>query len=325
MKRKKIILSIIFILIFEPLAFIYAQSRVTGSAEEASIRDGRKPVKLLKMFGQGQFNSINNIYVSPKGIIYISDASDCTVKAFNMRNEFLFSFGQVSGSKLQSIMELSSDNDGNVYVADYDQDLVNVYNSNGKYLFNIKPETEMQKKLKGRGVSGMAVNSRRDIYIADSANGRIEVRDINLKYKYQIDIFKNKDGKKLELISPAHPRINSHDELYVIDPLISSVHCFDARGNYLSSFGTYLSAPSGLAIDRYDRVYVIDMRFCAVLIYDREGKFLYALSDENGKEIYLPYPTGLAVDNNGYIYVGCNDGGWGVKVFKYIPAWGEGK
>ena len=321
MKTKNIIISIIFVLMFEPLTFINAQLRIKGSPLEAIIQ----PVELVRMFGKGQFGSINNIYVSSRNIIYVSDAGDCIVKAFNMRGEFLFSFGREPGSKLQSIMELSSDKDGNVYAADYDQNLINVYNYNGKYLFNIKLESKMQKKLKDRGVSGMAVNSKGDIYITDSANGRIEVRDINGVYKFQIDKFKDKNGTKFELISPTHPRINSNDELYFIDPLINKVYHFDAQSNYLGSFEVNFSAPIGLAIDKYNRVYVIDMRFCAVLIHDREGKFLYSLCDEKGEQLYIPYPTGLAVDNNNHIYIGCNDGGWCVKVFEYMSAWGDKK
>jgi sugar lactone lactonase YvrE len=327
MKKENVILTIVYILILVPLIFINAQSQ---EAMKAFARRQRKPVKLVRMFGKGQFGSINNICVSPKGIIYISDAGALSIKAFNMRGEFLFSFGgkepQASEPELQSIMELSSDKDGNVYVADYNQNLVNVYDYNGKYLFNIRLNAELQKKFKDRGVSGVAVNSRGDIYITDSANGRIEVRDNNGKYKFQIDKFKDKDGKELELISPTHPRINSNDELYVIDPIICRVHHFDVQGNYLGTFGRFTEeAMSGLAIDKYDRVYVIDMNYNSVQVFDREGKFLYALCDEDAVELYIPYPTGFAVDNNGYFYIGCNDGGWGVMVFKYSTAWEDEK
>lgn len=323
MKRENIIRSIIFILMLVPLASINAQ------VQEISpfIFESQKPVKLLRTFGKGQFGSINNICISPKKIIYVSDAGDRTVKAFNMRGEFLFSFGQESGSELHSIMELGLDKDGNVYVADYDQDLVNVYNSNGKYLFNIKLDAKLQNKRNDRGASGVAVNSRGDIYITDSANGRIEVRDNNREYKFQIDKFKDKYGK-LDLVSPTHPRINSRDELYVIDPMICRVHHFSAEGNYLDSFG-YMGndspggflAPSGLAIDKYDRVFVIDLKVNAVQVFDREGKFLYVLSNEKGDRLETTLPTGLAADNENLIYIGCNDGGWVVRVFKYTAGW----
>ncbi|MEW6089085.1 MAG: hypothetical protein AB1498_12365 [bacterium] len=140
-KKGNILFSIIFILVLSSLTFVQAQ-------EQHSLSDpyAAKPVKLLRTFGKGLFGQINNIYVSPKGVIYVSDAGDCTIKAFNMRYEFLFSFagkkqspGSDQKSKLQSILELYSDKDSNVYAADYNQNLVNVYDSSGKYLSGVKP------------------------------------------------------------------------------------------------------------------------------------------------------------------------------------------
>lgn len=257
---------------------------------EAYIPANYQPCELVREFGVRQFwQSAQFVFPLDNKVIYASDSGQCKMLAFDYQGNLLFSFGgkkfgylrgtdddeekeaarkkeydEENVDKFAGLMEIAIDAKGNVYVADFGNNGIKIFTSEGKFVLLMPLRTDLQKKVTGMGASGVAVNSRGDICITDSMNARVQVNDLNGKYKYQIVKFKSKTGEELGMVNPGHPRINSLDELYVLDSLVCRVHRFNADGDYLGGFGYMgdgaggFNAPNGLAIDKLDRVYVSD-------------------------------------------------------------------
>ncbi|MDD5774082.1 MAG: 6-bladed beta-propeller [bacterium] len=325
---------------------------VTNPDEEAKVIPASyQAVELVKEIGIGMFSLAAQVVFSPdQKVIYVADSSTREILAFNQAGDLLFRFGgQKAGyrvrtnadpeeererrkeydaenvSKIGGLMDITTDAKGNIYVVDWSENGVKIFSPEGKYLFSVRLQDSLQKNLPGQGASGVAVNSRGDIYVTDSGNGRIQINDMNGKYKYQITKFKNKKGEELAVLTPGHPKFNSLDEVYVIDPLICRVHRFNAKGNYLGSFGYMgdgaggFNAPNGLAIDKLERLYVSDRGNSVIQVFSKEGTFLYALCDENGAKLNVPILNAISIDRDNLIYISCNDRkGSHVKVFRYL-------
>lgn len=323
-------------------------SAVEKNTDEAAkvIPANYQPCELVREFGLGVLRQSSQIAFSPDSkIIYVADAADRRIVAFNDKGDVLYAVGgykrefyprgtpeeiaeqkkayeEETADKFAALMNVSTDSRGNVYAADNG---AKVFTPDGKFVLMVPLQLNLQKKSPGKGASGVAVNSRGDIYISDGSNGRIQINDLNGKYKYQITKFKDKKGEELNLVTPGHMKVNSLDEVYVIDTIISRVHRFNAKGNYLGSFGYMgdgaggFNAPNGIAIDKLDRVYISDLGSGTIQVFSKEGNFLYALCDETGNKLEIPFVNGISVDGDNLIYASVQDRkGSRVKVFKYL-------
>jgi DNA-binding beta-propeller fold protein YncE len=184
-----------------------------------------------------------------------------------------------------------------------------------------------QKNLPGSGPNAVLLNSRGDVYVCDQSNGVISVYNMNGKYKYAIQAFKTKSGDKLNLARPSDMAVNSKDEVYVTDGIIFRIHRFNAKGNFLGSFGGQGDAAglfikmTSIAIDSKDRVYVLDGTRAVIQVFSPTGDFLYALSNAEGGPLQIPMGSRITIDKRtDYLYVSQVLTQKKVSIWKYIVA-----
>jgi len=175
---------------------------------------------------------------------------------------------------------------------------------------------------------GLAVDSKNNLYVADQKVGAIFVFNTETR---DLDMIKNKvHAHFVRIIGLA---MDDGDRLFVSDPGLHHVLVFDANHKATDVITEGLAAPGSLAIDRENRLlYVSDVDVDQVFVYDADTLKLKRKMGTGGHnhELRTPgdfaRPTGLAVDQEGNLYV-CDTLNDRVEVFdadgKFIETYGK--
>lgn len=130
----------------------------------------------------------------------------------------------------------------------------------------------------------------------------------------------------------ATPRATAWDPrgfLYVVDKT-GRIQKFDAAGRYLRGWSTPESEkgrPTGLTVDPKGELWVADTHYHRILHYSPDGALLSEFGTEgNGPGQFL-YPTGIAMDGEGLIYVSEYGGNDRIQVLTTeghaVRSWGK--
>ena len=152
---------------------------------------------------------------------------------------------------------------------------------------------------------GIAVDSKNNLYVADQKVGAIFIFNTETR---DVELIKNKTHAHfVRIIGLA---MDDNDRLFVSDPGLRHVLAFDAAHKAEDVITEGLVSPGSLAIDRENRLlYVSDIELDQVLVYDADTLTLKRKIGTTGHnhELTSPgdfaKPTGLAVDQEGNLYV----------------------
>lgn len=110
---------------------------------------------------------------------------------------------------------------------------------------------------------------------------------------------------------------NLNGDIYVSDHNEGCVHILSDDGKvkrkYTGMESTKLGEPCGITCDRYGNVIIADYKSNCVHLLDQQGQFVSHLT-KSDKTIKQPFS--VAVDNDGYLWVGGSNGM--VKIFQYL-------
>jgi len=152
---------------------------------------------------------------------------------------------------------------------------------------------------------GVAVDSKNNLYVADQKVGAIFIFNTETR---DVELIKNKvHAHFARIIGLA---MDDNDRLFVSDPGLRHVLVFNSAHKAEDIITEGLVSPGGLAIDRENRqLYVSDVELDQVLVYDADTFKLKRKIGATGHnhELTSPgdfsKPTGLAVDQEGNLYV----------------------
>jgi sugar lactone lactonase YvrE len=152
---------------------------------------------------------------------------------------------------------------------------------------------------------GMAVDSKGQLYVADSKVGAIFVFNTETR---EVELIKNKEhGHFVRIIGLA---MDDNDRLFVSDPALRHVLVFNKEHKAEDVITDGMVEPSGLALDTQNRLlYVSDIALDQILVYDADSLKLLRKIGTTGHnhELTTPgdfaKPTGVAVDKEGNLYV----------------------
>jgi sugar lactone lactonase YvrE len=177
--------------------------------------------------------------------------------------------------------------------------------------------------------NGVAIDSKGNIYTADHWVGAIFIFNPETK---NVELLKHGvHGNFAHIIGLA---IDDNDRLFVSDPVLRHVLVFNADHKKAEDIiNEGMVGPTGLAIDTKNRLlYVSDVELDQVLVYDADSfKLLRKMGTAGHKhELTTPgdfaKPTGLAVDQDGNLYV-CDTLNNRIEVFDadgvFIRAYGK--
>lgn len=138
------------------------------------------------------------------------------------------------------------------------------------------------------------------IYVCDT-NSTVMVFDLEKKTLLPL---RGAEGSG-KLLQPINISIDADGTKYVADPVRGQVIVFDKNDFYVNAFGGTPNTWKPLdAVAFGDRLYVADAKNNVIKVFDkRSGAFLKEFGQDKDPKLSLTFPTNLAFDKEGYLYV----------------------
>jgi sugar lactone lactonase YvrE len=147
---------------------------------------------------------------------------------------------------------------------------------------------------------GVFVDASDVMYVAESGSGRVSIVDLKtMESRFLLG------GSYFNLLTPIGVVADPQGRVFVTDADLRRVAVFTPKGNFERFLDGDFKRPTGLAMDmERDALYVADTWDHSVQVYGLKDGIRRATigtrGDEEGK---LNYPTHLAVDREGNLYV----------------------
>lgn len=234
--------------------------------------------------------------------LYVADPLQHRVFTFDFQNKKLRQLDAVgfpSGIALDAAE--------NLYVVDQSKKAVSVFDRDGKFIKDISDGTMVRP-------NGIAIDRQNDrVYVVDT--GSNEAKEQNVK------IF-NQAGQRIgaiggapggdfgEFLFPTMVTVDDKGYVYVSDTLNGRVQKFDAKGNFVLSFGRIGSnwgefdKPKGVAVDSFGNLYVVDSGWSNVQIFNPKSQVLLFFGGRGPVPGMMKNPIAIAIDRRNRIYVG---------------------
>jgi len=155
--------------------------------------------------------------------------------------------------------------------------------------------------------SGMAIDDKGRIFLADSDNHRIQclTSQGNFLFKFGSE---GKGNREFRL--PRDVTFDSKNQrILVADTLNHRIQVFDFEGSFLFSFGSEgkqdgkFDRPFGIATDFAGNIFVSDKNNHRVQVFDEQGKFMRKFGSEGRAQGELQSPFGIGILSNGDVVV----------------------
>ncbi|MBI5635033.1 MAG: 6-bladed beta-propeller [Nitrospirae bacterium] len=160
------------------------------------------------------------------------------------------------------------------------------------------------------GAPEVEFNLRKPYGVATDSEGRVYVSDVG-----GIVVFDKKNGNMrmigntgaIRLVRPLGLFIDKKNSLlYVTDGALDRCYAFTLDGKVIREFGqkNELKDPGGVVVDtERNLVFITNTKNHVVSVFDTEGKFIKNLGARGKEPGEFNFPTQIAIDNLGRIYV----------------------
>ncbi len=260
--------------------------------------------------GNGQFITPQGIAVDNSGFVYVADTGNHRIQVFTETGDFKEKWNSSSGAPGSGDGEfnfpraLAINSTGAVYVSDVLNYRIQVFNSDGKFLFKWGSQGSDDGEFMGPVT--MAINSTGHVYVADTYNHRIQVFDKTGNFLFKWGTIGSGDG---EFQLPTGMAINATNDLvFVADNYNRRIQVFSQVGVYqyqwnipgeanIDCFTTLTVLPSPLSI------FVLDAGYGSVTQYTLAGTPIITWSPTIYSPGHINNPTSIAINASGYLYL----------------------
>jgi sugar lactone lactonase YvrE len=266
--------------------------------------------------GQFSFGYPNGIVADHSGNLWVTDGNNSRVQKWKIKPEtwggnyttaanFWSSFGSAgSGNGQFSHTGGVGRTTGGLYwVADVNNHRIQRFTHEGNYY-------GLQITKAGDGLtlypSGLAVDSKNNIWITDWAHDRVE--EFNEKGEF-VRRFGSEGSGNGQFNTPEGVAIDSKGNVWVADSANGRVQEFNEKGEFIRVVGSkgselgQLQGPSALAIGPGDNVWVADWSGHRVDEFNEKGEFVRRFGSEGTGYGQFKHPVAIAVDTKGYVWV----------------------
>jgi DNA-binding beta-propeller fold protein YncE len=291
----------------------------TGGEDRAGLR----PILVIEGPGRGEnpaFSRPMGATVGEDGRLYVADTDHDRIAVFDSRGAFLFEFGGTGVAKplpgamntweeglLNFPLGLDADGEGNVYVADFQNDQIQVFDADGNFLRRFPdPNQRVGRGSSGQGGTGIAVT---DVAVHE---GRVYATD-----SYQIFVFTTQGELVTQFGKPGdwvgdldHPNgidVGEDGTIYVSDSNHNRVIAYSEQGEVIWQLGEPIAEiaqqveyvfglPRGLAVLDDGTVLVVDAFSFELVQVSAEGEELERFGERGDQPAQMNFPNGVAVD-----------------------------
>jgi sugar lactone lactonase YvrE len=193
---------------------------------------------------------------------------------------------------------LAVDSSGNLYVTDTNNNRIEKFSSDGKFL------SKWGTAGSGPGEfdlpTGITLDTAGNIYVTDQSNNRIQEFNSAGSYIREFNLLG---------LFPRGIALDSAGNLYFTDPAKDLLVKFANDGHEIASWGGYgtvtgkFDTPSSIALDRNANVYVVDTGNARIQKFTSDGQFLASWGSFGAGNGQFLKPTGIAIDSAGNVYV----------------------
>jgi len=198
---------------------------------------------------------------------------------------------------------ITVDSHGRILVTDPGDLAVHIFD------FEKKKYSRMEAGKHGerfRSPIGIAVDGQDNIYVTDSALGKIFVFDDRGKFRRYIGAISDREGFFKRATGIAIDK--QQGEVFVTDTLRDKIFVMDLEGNHLREFGARGTGPGEFnfpteVVLHGDEVFVVDAMNFRVQILDRQGRFRAQFGSQGDSVGTIFRPKGLGVDSEGNVHL----------------------
>ncbi|KPA11983.1 conserved hypothetical protein, secreted, partial [Candidatus Magnetomorum sp. HK-1] len=251
---------------------------------------------------EGDLSEPVAVDIDSNGNIFILDQNIQRISVFNSSEAFSYSIYYTGDSNDPGVLNYPQDMDlsnGKIYVADTSNLRIQVFNSSsGAYEYSINC---------GSDVSGIKVDDNSGkIYASLASLNVVQVYSSSGNFEYTIGSG-NSDDAPGSLGYPMSLDIDSDGNIYVAEYDNDRVSVFSNAGVFQYSITNNFDYPADVVIDNDNNIYVLDDNSIHVFSSDRIFQYTrcssgYVYGKTAGND-FLYSPMGMAVDNNGKVYV----------------------
>ena len=251
------------------------------------------------------FGNLWGIAFSGNNLWAVADNSNHCVYLLNCKNQLIRKIGQAGTRKgqFQFPRGIAFDNTNHLYVADYKNDRVQKFSTDGRYLLQLDSYalSLTSKFYKMNFPIGITTYDNR-VYVTERATkGYVSVFQSNGRFCFTF-------GTK-ELSDPYDVVVRDDGQLLVADCVKNCIYIYTPDGIFLRKFGTggtgrgQLNSPFSLTTDVNLFVFVADTWNHRVIIFDKEGNHVHYFGSEGSGNNQLKRPHGIALSPEGKIYL----------------------
>ena len=193
---------------------------------------------------------------------------------------------------------------GKVYVADYANHRIQVFDTKGNYI--TKWGTYGEENGQIHKASALTVAPTGNIYLTDQFNYRIQEFTSNGTFVTTWGTKGEGDG---QFLHPHVPGVDSEGNIYVSDRDLANIQKFTKDGKFIMKWAEQgsedgqLSKPESVIIDSHDNIYVADFGNHRIQKFTNDGKFIQKWGSKGVGDGEFNGPAGLSIDRNDNIYV----------------------
>ena len=268
------------------------------------------PIKIINI-NDSELKQPWGVAINQRGEIIVAIAGDnghC-VSTFSPAGEKLQSFGSHSTGcgQFNGIRGVAVDSDGNILVADCNNDCIQKFTSDGKLITTVGKKGN--NPLGFNQPTGVGIHPlNKKVYITEYQNHRVRILNPDLSFYSSFGIYGCGSG---QFHCPWDVAFDGAGNVYITSN--HHVQVFTAEGSFLRKFGKEgrgsgrLSTPTGICIDSEDVVYIAECSNHRVSVFTCEGTFMTSFGTYGHGPGQLNGPCGIAVDENGVVYVSDTD------------------
>lgn len=289
----------------ESEAFEYDENdRLLKAGEEDFEYDDAN--NLVEAAGATNSFDVANQLREGAGIAYRYDPSGQRQEAGPLVAGYASAFG-VSGSEngqLDHPAGMAVDAQGDIWVADQENDRVQQFSPAGEYLSSFGSSGTGNGQFERP--TDVAIDGNGHIWVTDAGNNRVEEFNQAGEYLSQFGSAGEEEGQFSE---PESLAVDSEGDIWVADTYNGRLQEFDAEGKLIQIVGEpgeeegQIEEANGIAIDPEDDVWIADYSNYRIAEFDQEGNFVQQVGEWGTGNDQFEGPAAIDVDSEGGVWV----------------------